>query len=225
MVRLLLIEDEDVLGALIKEGLETSFYQVIWVRDGLSALERTREEDFAVILLDVMLPGVDGWTICRRLRDRRNATPILMLTARDSVEDRVKGLEMGADDYLPKPFEFKELRARVRALLRRERIHRSSVIRIADLEIDTLARRVTVAGRDISLTAREYVLLETLAAYEGQMFSQERILSRVWGDETLTANTVEVYISTLRKKIDSGREQKLIQTVRGFGYTLRTATE
>ncbi|RYG91658.1 MAG: response regulator transcription factor [Alphaproteobacteria bacterium] len=224
-MRILLIEDEEMLGTLIREGLETSHYQVTWERNGEVGLQRAREEEFAVILLDIMLPGLDGWTICRRLRESKNRTPILMMTARDDVDDRVRGLELGADDYLPKPFEFKELRARIRALMRRERVHRGSCMRVADIEVDTVARRVTVAGRVVALTAREYSLLEALVAYEGQILSQERILSRVWDDEGAMSNTVEVYVSMLRKKIDVGRSQKLIQTVRGLGYTLRAPEE
>jgi len=224
-MRILLIEDEEMLGTLIREGLETSHYQVTWERNGEMGLQRAREEEFAVILLDIMLPGMDGWTICRRLRENKNRTPILMMTARDEVDDRVRGLELGADDYLPKPFEFKELRARIRALMRRERVHRGSCMRVADIEVDTVARRVTVAGRNVALTAREYSLLEALVAYEGQILSQERILSRVWDDEGAMSNTVEVYVSMLRKKIDVGRSQKLIQTVRGLGYTLRAPEE
>lgn len=220
-MRVLLIEDEEMLGALITEGLEVSHYEVVWERDGLAGLDRARDETFGVILLDIMLPGADGWTVCRRLRERKDRTPVLMLTARDSVEDRVRGLDIGADDYLPKPFDFKELRARVRALMRRERIHRSGVIRVADLEIDSTARRVTAAGREVALTAREFALLEALAAHEGQILSQDRILQRVWGDEDTASNTVEVYVSMLRKKIDAGREHRLIHTVRGLGYTLR----
>jgi DNA-binding response OmpR family regulator len=222
-VRVLLIEDEDDLGEVVKEGLEASRYEVVWERDGRAGLERAVEGGFSVILLDLMLPGMDGWAICRRLRDRRDPTPILMLTARDGVDDRVRGLETGADDYLPKPFDFKELRARVRALLRRERVHRAGLIRVADLTIDTDSRKATLAGRDLPLTAREYTLLEALAGHEGRILSQERILERVWGDEDSASNTVEVYVSMLRKKIDAGRdpERRLIHTVRGLGYTLR----
>lgn len=222
-MRLLLIEDEEVLGELIQEGLEVSNYEVVWERDGLAGLDRAMEGDFAAILLDIMLPGIDGWNICRRLRARRDKTPILMLTARDDVDDRVRGLEIGADDYLPKPFEFKELRARIQALLRRERIHRGTLINVADIEINTTTHQVTMAGKEITLTTREYTLLEALAAHEGQILSQERILSRVWDDDNTASNTVEVYISMLRKKIDTGRAQKLIHTVRGLGYTLRVA--
>lgn len=213
-----------MLGTLVKEGLEASHYEVVWETDGRGGLERARDGGFSLLVLDLMLPGLSGWEVCQAVRRRKDTTPILMLTARDGVDDRVSGLEMGADDYLTKPFEFKELRARVRALLRRERVHRASVIRVADLQIDTDARTVTMAGAALPLTAREYTLLEALAAHEGQILSQDRILERVWGEEDGAAsNTVEVYVSMLRKKIDAARpaEMRLIHTVRGLGYSLR----
>ena len=144
-----------------------------------------------------------------------------MLTARDAVEDRVHGLEVGADDYLPKPFDFAELLARVRALLRRDKIHRTRTIRVADLEMDTARRRVTRAGVEIGLSHREYDLLEALAAHESQILTREVIMERVWMDEDSFSNTVDVYIGALRKKIDAGQKIKLIQTIRGVGYTLR----
>jgi two-component system copper resistance phosphate regulon response regulator CusR len=168
-----------------------------------------------------MLPGIDGWEVCRRLRDIRDTTPIMMLTARDSVRDRVHGLEIGADDYLPKPFDFAELIARVHALIRRDRVHRSRVIHIDDLVIDTGTRTVTRMGQQISLTNREYTLLEALASREGQVLTREAIMERVWMDEDSYSNTVDVYIGLLRKKIDSGHDVKLIQTAHGVGYVLR----
>jgi DNA-binding response OmpR family regulator len=172
-----------------------------------------------------MLPGMDGWAICRELRERRRGVPILMLSARDAVPDRVRGLDLGADDYLPKPFEFPELLARVRALLRRDKVHRTRVIRVADLVLDTGQRQVTRAGKDIALSRREYDLLEALAGHQGQILTREVIQERVWADEDSYSNTVDVYIGLLRKKIDNGHAQKLIQTVRGVGYTLRIPDE
>ncbi|HEX5323048.1 MAG TPA: response regulator transcription factor, partial [Capsulimonadaceae bacterium] len=170
---------------------------------------------------DVMLPGMDGFRICEELRERGVASPILMLTARDAVRDRVHGLQIGADDYLPKPFDFAELVARVQALLRRDRLHKTRQIKIADLEIDTRARRVMRGGQEVALTPREYALLEALASHEAQVLTREVIQERVWLDEESSSNTVDVYIGSLRKKIDAGHEVKLIQTVHGVGYTLK----
>jgi len=159
--------------------------------------------------------------VCEALRAQGSQIPILMLTARDSVPDRVRGLDLGADDYLPKPFEFPELLARVRALLRRDRVHRSRVIQVDDLVIDTGQRRVTRAGVEVGLSHREYELLEALAAHESQVLTREVTQERIWMDEDSYSNTVDVYIGMLRKKVDVGHARKLIQTVRGLGYTLR----
>ena len=220
-MRLLLIEDEVSLGAVVKEGMEGAGYVVDWVTTGSAGLRLLEQADYALLLLDVMLPDTDGWTICRRLRDRRDTTPILMLTARDSIEDRVKGLETGADDYLSKPFDFKELRARVRALLRRDQVHKSRRIQIADLTIDTVTRRVQRGDTELFLTPREYTLLEALAGSEGYVISRETVMERIWMDREGGSNTVEVYISLLRKKIDADREPKLIRTVYGMGYMIQ----
>ena len=221
-VRILLIEDEVAIASVVKRGLERSGYSVTVAHDGAEGLEKALEEEWSLIVLDLMLPGRDGLSICQAIRARRDTTPILMLTARDGVSDRVKGLEMGADDYLPKPFAFEELLARVRAQLRRESIHRSDTIRLRDLEIDTAARRVTRAGAEISLTPREWSLLEALVRSEDRPLSRETILSRVWDDEGRTgSNTVDVYINQLRRKIDADAAEKLIHTVHGVGYVLR----
>lgn len=221
-MQILLIEDEAPLALSLKEGLEAAHYAVDWETSGRAGLERAVQGEYDLLLLDVMLPEMDGWAVCAALRRRRNNTPILMLTARDSVDDRVKGLETGADDYLSKPFDFKELRARILALLRRDRAHKGRVIHIADLEMDTEARRVARAGKDITLSPREYTLLEALALSEGTPLSRERILERVWRDEDTASNTVEVYIWMLRKKIDADRSRpKLIRTVHGVGYMLK----
>jgi DNA-binding response OmpR family regulator len=240
-MKILLIEDEPEIAAVIREGLEAGEprlnrdveggpperwpapgrYSVDVAHDGVTGLEMAQREEYSLILLDVMLPGMDGWAICQRLRARRNAVPILMLTARDAVDDRVRGLELGADDYLPKPFAFRELRARVHALLRRDRIHKGKTLRIADLEIDTGDQNVARAGKEISLTQREYLLLEALATREGQVLTREMIQERVWRDDESYSNTVDVHISALRKKIDVEHEVKLIQTVHGRGYMLK----
>jgi two-component system copper resistance phosphate regulon response regulator CusR len=224
-MRILLVEDEEPLGELIKQGLEAVRYTVDWVTDGATGLERARQGDYDLLLLDVMLPGRDGWSICETLRAGRNRTPILMLTARGDVEDRVRGLELGADDYLPKPFAFKELRARVGALLRRDKVHKATVIRIADLVLDTRSRRVERGGVEVALTPREYALLEALALREGEVLSRELIQERIWGDPDSYSNTVEVHMSGLRRKIDAGRPVRLIHTVQGHGYSLRRPPE
>ena len=220
-MKILLIEDEPGIARLVRRGLEDAGYTVEWAADGRRGLALTEEKLFNLLLLDLMVPGLDGWQICEELRARGSQMPILMLTARDTVPDRVRGLDLGADDYLPKPFEFPELLARVRALLRRDRVHRMRVIQVADLIIDTAGRRVTRAGVEIGLSHREYDLLEALAAHESQVLTREVIQERIWMDEDSYSNTVDVYIGMLRKKIDAGHGRKLIQTVRGLGYTLR----
>jgi two-component system copper resistance phosphate regulon response regulator CusR len=220
-MRILLIEDDEVIAERVKVGLERANFEVDSADDGETGLQMAREGDYALLILDLMLPGRDGWSVCEALRRRRSAVPILMLTARDEVADRVRGLELGADDYLTKPFAFDELLARVRALLRRERVHRSRVIRIGDLEIDTTARRVERGGREVSLTPHEYALLEALAANEGRTLSREVILERVWRDDESISNTVSFHVASLRKKIDADFPVKLIHTVHGVGYVLR----
>jgi len=220
-MKILLIEDEPGIARLIRRGLEDAGYSVEATANGRQGLEMAEEKSYNLLLLDLMVPGLDGWQVCEALRAQGSQLPILMLTARDSVPDRVRGLDLGADDYLPKPFEFPELLARVRALLRRDRVHRARVIQVDDLVIDTGQRRVTRAGGEVGLSHREYELLEALAAHESQVLTREVIQERIWMDEDSYSNTVDVYIGMLRKKIDAGHPRKLIQTVRGLGYTLR----
>jgi len=222
-MRVLLIEDDAAISTVIKRGLEEEerFCTVQTATDGITGLRLARDEDFAVIILDVMLPGMDGWRICSELRNQRIRTPILMLTARDSVQDRVRGLDTGADDYLTKPFDFEELLARVRALYRRDKVNKGRVLRIAHLEIDTVSRHVTCEGEEVLLTPREYALLETLAQHEGHVVSRDTILYRVWNADDSTSNTVDVHIGVLRKKIDANHSVKLIHTVHGLGYMLK----
>ncbi len=224
-MKILLIEDDEVISELLREGLEGAHYAVDVAMDGSTGLDLALRNDYSLVILDLMLPGRDGWSVCETLRRRRSTVPILMLTARDALDDRVRGLELGADDYLTKPFEFRELLARVRAHLRRERVHRTRVIRIEDLEIDTGARAVSRAGKEIHLTPREYALLEALAANEGRTLTREEIQERVWHDEDSYSNTVSVHITSLRKKIDSGFPVRLIHTIHGVGYTLRARVE
>jgi DNA-binding response OmpR family regulator len=220
-MKILLVEDEEGIATLVRRGLERANFTVERAADGTTGLQMAQERTYSLIILDLMLPGIDGLRICEVLRNQQSQVPILMLTARDTIDDRVHGLEIGADDYLPKPFDFAELLARVRALLRRDKIHRTRIIRVADLEVDTARRRVTRGGVEIGLSHREYDLLEALAAHESQILTREVILERVWMDEDSFSNTVDVYIGALRKKIDAGQKIKLIQTIRGVGYTLR----
>jgi DNA-binding response OmpR family regulator len=221
-MRVLVIEDEPAMAQVIGWGLEQAHFVVDAAGDGETGLRMALEGAYAALVLDLLLPRLDGWRVCEALRSGRNRVPILMLTARGDVEDRVRGLEAGADDYLPKPFDMKELVARVRALVRRDRIHRTRVIRVADLEIDTAARRVTRAGVEIGLSAREYDLLEALASREGQVLTRDVILERIWMDDDSYSNTVDVRIGLLRKKIDAVGSSRLIHTVRGVGYVLRS---
>jgi two-component system copper resistance phosphate regulon response regulator CusR len=221
-VRILIVEDDTVIASLIRKGLERERFDAEVAADGEIGLQLAQNGGYGAIILDVMLPRKDGWAVCAALRARRDTTPILMLTARDSVDDRVRGLETGADDYLPKPFDFKELLARVRALLRRDRLHKARVFRIADLEIDSSAGRVSRAGQEILLTPREFTLLEALASNEGRVLTREAIQERVFLDDEAFSNTVTVHVANLRKKIDAAHEVKLIHTVHGFGYTLRS---
>lgn len=224
-MKILLVEDEPGIARLICRGLEGAGYTVETASDGARGLALARENAYGLLILDLMLPRIDGLRVCEELREDSSRVPILMLTARDATEDRVRGLDAGADDYLPKPFAFPELLARVRALLRRDKVHRTRVLRVADLVIDTAQRRVTRAGREIGLSHREYELLEALAAHEGRVLTREAIQERVWMDEESYSNTVDVYIGLLRKKIDADGAPKLIQTVRGQGYTLRVPEE
>ncbi|HEY3414821.1 MAG TPA: response regulator transcription factor [Armatimonadota bacterium] len=220
-MRVLVIEDETAILRVVKRGLEQAGFVVDTAEDGRAGFDAAMEGVHALIVLDLMLPKMDGWTVCEELRRNCVQTPILMLTARGTVQDRVHGLDIGADDYLPKPFDFSELLARMRALLRRDKVHRSRVFQVADLEVDTGRRRVTRAGVEIMLSRREYDLLEALAANEGQVLTREIIQENVWGDDESYSNTVDVYIGLLRKKIDNGHADRLIHTVRGFGYALR----
>jgi DNA-binding response OmpR family regulator len=210
---------------MIERGLKNEGYDLVLADNGQGALDIATQTNLSLIILDIMLPKMDGLQVCEHLRDQGNRVPILMLTARDTVEDKVRGLDVGADDYLPKPFAFPELSARVRALLRRDKVHRTKIIKVADLTIDTGQRLVTRAGEVIGLSHREYELLEALAGHESQVLTREVILERIWMNDESYSNTVDVYINMLRKKIDAGHEVKLIQTVRGIGYTLRIPQE
>ena len=219
-MRILVIEDEPKTAAYLKKGLEESGYSVEVANDGSHGLILAQEEDYDVIILDVMLPWMDGWTVVKTLRATRT-TPVLFLTARDDINDRVRGLELGADDYLVKPFAFVELLARVRTLARRGPPRESELIRIGDLEMDVNRRRVKRGTTRIDLTPREFSLLQLLARRHGEVLSRTQIASYVWDmNFDSDTNVVEVAIRRLRSKIDDNFPVKLIHTVRGVGYVL-----
>jgi len=220
-LRILLVEDEPRMAQVIAKGLREHSYAVDVAEDGNAALYQTSINDYDLILLDVLLPGRDGFEVCRELRARGDARPVLMLTARATVDDRITGLDAGADDYLTKPFAFRELLARVRALLRREPQLRADQFQLDDLVVNSASHRVTRAEREIELTAKEYALLEYLARHAGRLVSRAEIAEHVWDDSfDPFSNTIEVYVNRLRKKIDEDHSVKLIHTRRGEGYLL-----
>ncbi|MEM5274824.1 heavy metal response regulator transcription factor [Cupriavidus taiwanensis] len=221
-MKLLVVEDESKTGEYLRQGLTEAGFVVDLVRNGLDGQHMAMTEPYDLIILDVMLPDVDGWRIVQALRAGQNAVPVLFLTARDSVADRVKGLELGADDYLVKPFAFSELLARVRTLLRRGTAQMTlDRIQVADLVLDLTRRRATRAGRRITLTSKEFALLELLARRRGEVLPRSLIASQVWDmNFDSDSNVIDVAIRRLRAKIDDGFEARLIQTVRGMGYVL-----
>jgi DNA-binding response OmpR family regulator len=223
-VRMLLVEDEKKVSELVARALRQESYAVDVADDGIRGWELAQAYDYDLIILDLMLPGLPGEELLRRIRRRNHQVPILILTARDATEVKVQNFEAGADDYLTKPFAFAELLMRVKALLRRGPIARSSVLRVADLEVDRLSQQVRRGGRRIELTPKEYALLEYLAANPGRVFSRTMIIEHVWDQsfEGLT-NIVDVYVRHLRSKIDDPFAVKLIRTVRGVGYGLGTS--
>jgi heavy metal response regulator len=219
---ILVVEDERKVAAFLRKGLQEEGYAVDVAYDGEEALLLGRVNQYDLIILDIMLPGKDGIEVLRELRAQRISTPVLMLTARDSLEDKVQGLDSGADDYLTKPFAFAELLARIRALLRRGKPESSVRLTAADLVLDPATREVQRAGEPIELTSREYALLEYLLRNKGRVLTRSMILEHVWGYRfDPGTNIVDVYISYLRNKIDRGFDRKLIHTVRGVGYVLR----
>ena len=220
-MRILLVEDEPSAATMLAKGLREDAYAVDIAADGETALAQAFVNDYDLIILDVVLPGKDGFKICRELRTIGLSAPVLMLTARDAVEDRVEGLDSGADDYLSKPFDFEELLARVRALLRRRPALYPEVITVGNLSVDTRARHVTRAGQNIDRTAKEYALLEYLARRAGEVVSRADISEHVW-DESYDpfSKVIEVFIQRLRRKVDEGHALKLIHTRRGEGYVL-----
>jgi DNA-binding response OmpR family regulator len=220
-MRVLLVEDDPGLAAIIKTGLGEHGVQVVTVPSYAEGKMKATLGSFDVLILDVMLPGGNGFDLCRELRAREIGTPILMLTARDTVDDRVAGLEVGADDYLTKPFAFRELLARVRALGRRRGAPLPETLRIADLEVDLQGQRVRRAGKSIELTAKEFALLEFFVLHPGQVVDRAAITAHVWDENhDPFTNVLEVLVRRLRRKIDDDYPTKLIQTVRGAGYRL-----
>src|SRR5437016_14599690 len=220
-MRVLLVEDEPRVAGFIAKGLREQTYAVDVARDGEEAVYYAGVNDYDLVILDVMLPVKDGYAVCRELRGSGLRTPILMLTARDAVDDRVRGLDSGADDYLTKPFDFKELLARLRALSRRSAEIRPELIRVGDLALNTANHAVTRSGKSVSLTAKEYALLEFLMLNQNRIVGREQIAQHVW-DENFDSfsNIIDVYIRRLRAKIDAGFERPLIHTRRGAGYIL-----
>lgn len=220
-MRVLLVEDEPRISEFIARGLGEQGYGVDVASDGLEALEWVSVASFDLIILDVMLPGVNGFDVCRTLRARQVSTAVLMLTARDAVEDRVKGLDSGADDYLVKPFAFAELLARLRALTRRESVARSPMLNVADLTLDTTTLEVSRQDVSISLTTKELRLLEYMMMHPNQVLTRTMITERVWNyDFDNATNVIDVHIRNLRRKIDAPFAVKLIQTVRNAGYKI-----
>jgi two-component system copper resistance phosphate regulon response regulator CusR len=223
-MKILIVEDEPKAGDYLVKGLQESGYVADLARNGVDGLALAQELDYDLIVLDVMLPQMDGWQVLAKLRQHKE-TPVLFLTARDDVADRVKGLELGADDYLVKPFAFAELLARVKTLMRRGPVREAEVIRVADLEIDVLRRRVSRNGQRIDLTAKEFGLLHLLAKRQGEVLSRTQIASMVWDmNFDSDTNVVDVAIRRLRVKIDDPYPLKLVQTVRGMGYLLEPRT-
>ena len=220
-MKILIIEDYEPIRTSVAKGLGEAGFAVDATGDGEEGLWYARTGDYDVIILDLMLPKVDGLTILRRVREHENPASVLILTARDTVEDRVQGLDLGADDYLVKPFAFEELLARVRALVRRKYDARSPAIHVADLEIDTSSRTVRRAGRTLDLTAREYAILEFLALRAGQVVTRTELWEHIYDfNAEPDSNVIDVYVGRLRKRLERGKRPRLIHTRRGLGYVL-----
>ena len=221
-MRILVIEDERKTAAFIAKGLREAGFKVEVATDGETGLNLATATRYDLLVIDVMLPGRDGWAVVTELRNRNIDTPILFLTARDSIGDRVKGLELGADDYLVKPFAFSELMARIRSLLRRSPLRQEEQLRIEDLEIDIRRHRAVRAGLPLNLTTKEFLLLCHLARYAGEVISRTEIVEQVWDVNFQTStNIVDVMVRRLRAKVDDPFERKLVHTIRGVGYVLK----
>lgn len=221
-MRILLVEDEKRIASFIKRGLKEESYIVDTAADGEKALYLAEVNPYDLIILDVMLPQRDGVSVCRDLRAKRINVPVLMLTAKSGVDDKVRGLDSGADDYLTKPFSFDEFLARVRALLRRKQREKITLLQIADLVLDQLTHKVTRSGKEIVLSSKEYALLEYLMLHNGQVVTRTMISEHVWHEDFDTfTNVIDVYVNYLRKKIDKDSKEALIHTIRGRGYVLK----
>jgi len=220
-MKILIVEDDKRTGDYLKQGLVEASFVVDLARDGLDGLHLARTGDYDLVLLDVMLPGMDGWGVLQGIRAAAKNMPVLFLTARDQVDDRVKGLELGADDYLVKPFAFSELLARIRSLLRRGKTVEPELLKVADLELDPLRRRVTRGGKRIELTAKEFALMELLLRHRGEVLPRSLIAAQIWDmNFDSDSNVIDVAVLRLRAKVDHDFEPKLIVTVRGMGYVL-----
>lgn len=221
-MRILIAEDEKSLNRIIAKQLKASGYSVDCAFNGEEAYDMISVTDYDAAVFDVMMPKIDGFSLLRKIRNEGINLPVLFLTARDSIEDRVEGLDIGADDYLVKPFAFEELLARIRVIIRKNSVSKSNIITVADLVVDIASKRVTRNGNDILLSAKEYELLQYLAVNKGIVLSREKIEDHIWNyDYEGGTNVVDVYIRYLRKKIDEGYDCRLIHTVRGMGYVLR----
>ena len=221
-MRILVIEDEKKVADFVSKGLEEEHYAVDTAYDGEIGLDLAETNDYDLVVLDLMIPKIDGWEVLRRMRANGNKVPVLILTARDTVEEIVKGLDSGSDDYLTKPFAFAEFLARVRALLRREKVEKEPVLRVGDLTLSLVTHRVNRGGREIELTSKEYTLLEYMMRNPNKVLTRVMISEHVWDYhfDSMT-NVIDVYVNYLRKKIDKDFEAKLIHTIRGVGYVIK----
>jgi len=221
-MRILVVEDDKKVAGFLKKGLEEEHYAVDVAYDGEEGAYWAQVNDYDLLILDIMLPKKDGLEVCKEIRNKNIAIPIIMLTVKDTLEDKIKGLDEGADDYLTKPFSFEELLARVRALLRRTQKYKARTLKAADLELDPVTRKVTRTGKKITLTGKEYALLEYLMRNKGRILTETMIIEHVWdiNFDSLT-NVVNVYVHHLRQKIDKDFDEKLIHTIRGVGYIMK----
>ncbi|MEQ1761452.1 MAG: response regulator transcription factor [Vicinamibacterales bacterium] len=225
-MHILVVEDDSKMAELLERGLSAEGHKVESAADGIRGYEKANGQAFDAIVLDVMLPGMDGFTVARRLRAQGNKVPILMLTGRDAPKDVVRGLDLGADDYLTKPFSFEVLSARLRVITRRFSTEKNSIVQVSDLSVNRGTHEVHRAGKAISLTKTEYVILERLLVRPGSVVSRDALVEAVWGsDRDVENNTLDVFIWQLRSKIEAAGASRLVQTVRGFGYAIREGDE